>query len=130
DEYSSADEFDPPIDKTGAYVRREHAPFGPDAALWSYTAPNKGEFFSWFISGAQRLANGNTLINAGAQGMVFEVTPDKEIVWKFVNPIKNVPPPGSSAPRPFEVLRKDVRDFLGMKDDQRKKLADVDKELN
>jgi hypothetical protein len=130
DEYSSVDELEPPIDKAGAYIRREHAPFGPDAALWNYTAPNKSEFFSWFISGAQRLPNGNTLINSGAQGVVFEVTPDKEIVWKFVNPFKNVPPPGDPAAKPFAVLAKDTRDALGMKDDQRKKLDEIDKELN
>jgi len=130
DEYSSVDELEPPTDKTGAYVRREHAPFGPDVALWSYHAPNKAEFFSWFISGAQRLANGNTLINSGAQGIVFEVTPDQEIVWKFVNPFKNVPPAGSSAPKPFVVVTKDARDSLGMKDDQRKQLDEIDKELN
>jgi hypothetical protein len=130
DEYSSVDELEPPIDKAGAYIRREHAPFGPDATLWNYTAPNKSEFFSWFISGAQRLPNGNTLINSGAQGVVFEVTPDKEIVWKFVNPFKNVPPPGDPAAKPFAVLAKDTRDALGMKDDQRKKLDEIDKELN
>jgi len=130
DEYSSVDELEPPIDKAGAYIRREHAPFGPDAALWNYTAPNKSEFFSWFISGAQRLPNGNTLINSGAQGVVFEVTPDKEIVWKFINPFKNVPPPGDPAAKPFAVLTKDTRDALGMKDDQRKKLDEIDKELN
>jgi hypothetical protein len=62
--------------------------------------------------------------------MVFEITPDKEIVWKFVNPIKNVPPPGGSAPKPFESLRKDMRDALSMKEDQRKKLDEIDKELN
>jgi hypothetical protein len=130
DEYSSVDEFDPPTDKSGAYIRREHASFGPDAALWSYTAPNKGEFFSWFISGAQRLPSGNTLINSGAQGIVFEVTPDKEIVWRFANPFKDAQPAGSSAAKPFEALNKGVRDFLGMKDDQRKKLDEIDKDLN
>src|SRR4029079_15071521 len=67
---------------------------------------------------------------SGAQGIVFEVTPEKEVVWRFANPIKNVPPAGSSAPKPFEVLPKDARDFLGMKEDQRKKLDELDKELN
>ena len=129
-EYSSVDEIEPPTDKAGVYIRREHAPFGPDSALWSYTAPNKSDFFSWFISGAQRLPNGNTLINSGAQGIVFEVTPEKEVVWKFTNPFKNIPPPGSSSPKPFEVLRKDARDFLGLKEDQRKKFDEIDKELN
>lgn len=129
-EYSSADEIDPPTDKAGAYIRREHAPFGPDSALWNYTAPNKSEFFSWFISGVQRLPNGNTLINSGAQGVVFEVTPDHEVVWRFANPFKNTPPAGNPAPRPFVVLSKGVRDFLEMKEEPRKKLDAIDKELN
>ena len=35
------------------------------------------------ISGAQRLPNGNTLICAGAPGIVFEITPQKKIVWQY-----------------------------------------------
>jgi len=50
---------------------------------WEYKA--KG-FFSGFISGAQRLPNGNTLICEGATGRIFEVTPEKEIVWEYRNP--------------------------------------------
>ena len=130
EEYSSVDEFEPPTGKAGNYIRREHAPFGPDSALWSYTAPNKSDFFSWFISGAQRLPNGNTLINSGAQGIVFEVTPENEIVWKFVNPFKNAAPAANSAPKPFEVFSKGNRDSLEMKEDQRKKLDEIEKELN
>jgi len=35
----------------------------------------------------------NTLITLGPQGVVFEVTPDGEEVWRFVNPVehKNAP---------------------------------------
>jgi hypothetical protein len=52
------------------------------------TKPPDGDFrfFSLFISSAQRLPNGNTLIDEGASGRVFEVTPDKKVVWEFVNP--------------------------------------------
>lgn len=52
--------------------------------VWSYRAPN---FFSTNISGAQRLANGNTLVTEGAPGRVFEVTSDErpEIVWEYQN---------------------------------------------
>ena len=50
--------------------------------VWTYTAPN---FFSTNISGAQRLPNGNTLITEGAPGRVFEVTPEKDIVWEYMN---------------------------------------------
>ena len=35
---------------------------------------------------AQRLPNGNTLITESERGRVFEVTPQKEIVWEFWNP--------------------------------------------
>lgn len=38
------------------------------------------------MSSAQRLPNGNTLIDEGADGRLFEVTPAKEIVWEYVNP--------------------------------------------
>jgi hypothetical protein len=131
-EHSSVDEFVPPTDKDGNYTRGKRGPFGPANALWSYSAPNKKDFYSWFISGAQRLPNGNTLINAGALGVVFEVTPEGETVWKFVNPMKNVEPgpPGGGPPKGFQAVGSGARDALGMKDDQSKQLDAIDKELN
>jgi hypothetical protein len=51
--------------------------------VWSYTNPR---FFSTNISGAQRLANGNTLITAGAGGRMFEVTKEGAIVWEYMYP--------------------------------------------
>lgn len=57
--------------------------------VWQYGAEKGPEyFFSHFISSAQRLPNGNTLICAGASGRFFEVTAEKEIVWEFQNPIR------------------------------------------
>jgi len=53
---------------------------------WEYTARPKEGFLSRFISGAQRLPNGNTLICEGSKGHLFEVTPEKQVVWDFVNP--------------------------------------------
>ncbi|MFW5980807.1 MAG: aryl-sulfate sulfotransferase [Halanaerobiaceae bacterium] len=53
---------------------------------WEYTAEPKEKFHSKYISGAQRLPNGNTLICEGSKAHLFEVTRDKEIVWDFVNP--------------------------------------------
>ena len=49
--------------------------------VWEYTDPSLFNFFSPYISGAQRLANGNTLICEGVQGRLFEVTPAREVVW-------------------------------------------------
>ena len=42
--------------------------------------------FSPFISAAQRLPNGNTLITEGSNGRVFEVTKDLEVVWEYISP--------------------------------------------
>lgn len=54
--------------------------------VWEYSDTPPHNFFSPYISGAQRLANGNTLITEGNYGRLFEVTPNKEVVWEFVNP--------------------------------------------
>jgi hypothetical protein len=66
--------------------------------VWEYSQPNPtadsngdGEyrgnerfFYSFFISGAQRLPNGNILMTEGATGRVFEVTPQREVVWEYI----------------------------------------------
>ena len=51
--------------------------------VWSYTNPR---FFASNISGAQRLANGNTLITSGPTGRIFEVTKEGAIVWEYLWP--------------------------------------------
>ncbi|MBN1176651.1 MAG: aryl-sulfate sulfotransferase [Dehalococcoidales bacterium] len=48
--------------------------------------PALGSFYSSFISSAQRLPNGNTLITEGSDGRLFEVTADCEIVWEYLSP--------------------------------------------
>ena len=58
--------------------------------VWQYLPNTAGfgdpSFFSHYISSAQRLPNGNTLIDEGADGRIFEVTPAHEIVWEYVSP--------------------------------------------
>ena len=54
--------------------------------VWAYQGNPTHSFFSHFISGAQRLWSGNTLICEGLWGRLFEVTPDGEIVWEYVSP--------------------------------------------
>lgn len=49
-------------------------------------APERTDFFSQNVSGAQRLPNGNTLICSGADGTLFEVAAAGQLVWKYVNP--------------------------------------------
>ena len=61
--------------------------------VWEYNANKSGnrdlvKFYSDYVSSAQRLPNGNTLITEGAFGRIFEVTPGRkpEIVWEYVSP--------------------------------------------
>jgi Arylsulfotransferase (ASST) len=97
--YSQVDELVPPVDAKGRYERQSGSAFGPEKPLWSYTAPTKKDFYSNYISGAQRLPNGNTLICSGADGIFFEVTADKEMVWKYVNPVRTTAE-GKKGPAP------------------------------
>ena len=53
---------------------------------WEYQGAPDISFYSYNISGAERLPNGNTLICEGAPGRLFEVTPRGEVVWEYINP--------------------------------------------
>lgn len=87
--YSSIDEIVPPVDSVGNYILETGSPFGPDEVEWIYTADSLYDFYAKNISGTQRLANGNTLICDGPKGCFFELTPENEIVWRYVNPVTN-----------------------------------------
>ncbi len=81
--YSTVDEVVLPVDDNGRYAREEYAAFGPERATWSYAAPERSSFYAMNISGAQRLPNGDTFICSGVEGVLFEVTANKDIVWDF-----------------------------------------------
>ena len=57
---------------------------------WEFRGEPPISFFSYHISGSERLPNGNTLICEGAPGRIFEVTPAKEIVWEYINPFLGI----------------------------------------
>lgn len=80
---SSSLEIITPVDGFN-YLLNPGDPYGPAGPTWSYTAPPAD--FSAIISGTQRLSNGNTLITFGPHGAFVEVTPDGEVVWRYVNP--------------------------------------------
>ena len=58
-----------------------------DDVVWSYT----GDFYSTNLSGAQRLASGNTFICSGRQARFMEVTSDGKLVWDYSPTNSNSP---------------------------------------
>ena len=85
--WTSVEEIFLPVDAKGGYTLQPGKAYGPDKPVWHYEAKNRTDFFSSEISGAHRLPNGNTLLCAGIVGNLFEVTPQGETVWQYVNPV-------------------------------------------
>jgi arylsulfotransferase ASST len=64
--------------------------------VWKYQEGILPNFYSPRNSNAQRLPNGNTLVNEGSFGRFFEVSPEGEVVWEYVNPYFG---PATEAPK-------------------------------
>jgi len=147
---SSVDEIVPPVGADGRYLRESGTAYGPEKPIWSYAPPKKTDFYSMLISGANRLKNGNTLICSGMSGTIFEVTPEKEVVWRYTNPVKSTPapaparsgppgprvgPPGfggpgafGAPPRPGQILPPFVQDLLKMTPEQKEQLEQLQRQ--
>jgi hypothetical protein len=119
--YSSVDELILPAFKDGAYEHKAGTAYGPEKSHWSYAAPKRSDFYAQFISGANRLPNGNTFICSGPNGTIFEVSPEKDIVWKYINPVKGSGQAEGPA-RLVEMMTATTREALKLTDDQNKKL--------
>ena len=102
---SSVVEIVPPIGPDGAYLQT--LPYGPEAPIWQYDeSETPGSFYAALISSAQRLPNGNTLINNGPAGYFFEVTCSGEKVWEYINPATGNPATDAAqGGAPFGVYR-------------------------
>ena len=109
--WSSVDEWTPPLGADGRY-RLDGGAFAPLELAWEYRAKPPDELFAPFISGAQRLANGNTLVAAGTGGELIEVTRAGEVVWEYRSPFSgsvrnadgSMPQPGLDE-NPFALFR-------------------------
>ncbi len=91
--YSSVDEIVLPFDaKEG---------FGSERAklAWQYKAAEPESFFASFVSGSQRLPNGNTLVCHGVLGQLIEVNRAGETVWEYHNPREGDQPLDAGGPR-------------------------------
>jgi hypothetical protein len=73
--------------------------------VWSYQEGIPHTFFSPYISGAQRLPNGNTLICEGNYGRLFEVTVDGILAWEYVSPFFEIPQNSPNSPESNSVFR-------------------------
>ncbi len=107
--YSTVDEISIPY-SNGSYESNTRNQYLPDDITWTYKADTPTEFYSENISGAQRLASGNTLICSGANGKVFEVNAKGDIVWEFTNIYPSVNSNGSPLFR-FERYHLNLNDF-------------------
>ena len=81
-------EIELPVDAQGMpFVEPTTLVYGPSGPVWTFSEPG---FFSSFVSGAERLVSGNTLICSGAQSRLFEVTPTGQTVWSHTHTTPDV----------------------------------------
>lgn len=85
--YSTVDVINTNVNSDGSYTIDSDGTYLPDDFTWTYKADTPSDFYSENISGARRLANGNTIICSGAEGTFFEVDYDGNVVWKYINPV-------------------------------------------
>lgn len=81
--YSSALEVRIPFNEDGTIAREPGQPYEGEIT-WKYQAYPESTWFAPFMSAAERLPNGNTLITNSHNMRIFEVTPDNEVVMDFV----------------------------------------------
>ena len=61
--------------------------WGPTDFDLNLTHPTPTDVYSTGLSSMQVLDNGNFLVCSGRQGYLFEMTPNKEIVWEYKTPL-------------------------------------------
>jgi len=84
--YSSVDVLQLP-GSNGEYPLLSNNTWGPQQLNWSWDIGE--DMYAQAVSGAERLANGNTLVTDGTHGTLYEVNLSGSIVWKYVNPVSN-----------------------------------------
>lgn len=61
---------------------------GSGELVWSYVADPPAAFAASVCGHAQRLHNGNTLVNNATMGEAFEITREGEVVWRYRSPYR------------------------------------------
>jgi len=86
-DYSTGEIISPPQDADGGYIVPAVEPYGPDDSEWEYGHLWDENFYSSYLSNAQRLPNGNTLLNVGSRGIIFEIDANRDKVWEYIIPL-------------------------------------------
>lgn len=87
-DFSTANIFDPMFDDyDGNYMIMDGQYIPSDFDL-TLTHPTPQRMYSTGLSSFQQLVNDNYLITVGRFGYTFEITPDNEIVWEYITPIR------------------------------------------
>ena len=89
---SSVDIIVPTIDSVGNYAIVTGMAYEPATLDWTYMNPTPTSFYAQSMGSAQRLSNGNTLIDAATTGDFFEIDSLKNIVWEYINPVSSTGP--------------------------------------
>lgn len=100
EEWSEVLELALPFDPEHGFAREDGAAFGPQEPTWVYDRYDGERFLASFISGAQRLTNGHTLVSLGPQGLVLEVDASGKTLWAFDNPFGSADRPDFGGPPP------------------------------
>jgi hypothetical protein len=86
--------------------------------VWSYEGSDEHPFASYVRSSAETLPNGNRIITESDGGRLFEVTPDGQIAWEFINPVRGgeneryIPIVSSGQRLSYGQLDADFRDLI------------------
>jgi hypothetical protein len=116
--YSTAIEFTPPMDSLGYYEQPGPGEsYGPAGPVWQYVADPPTAFYSSQLGSVQRLPNGNTLICEGNSGRFFELAPDTQTVWTYINPVTDTLPKYQGTPPAQNAVHRSPRyapDYAGL----------------
>lgn len=91
--FSSVDVIVLPVETEGRYSREPSAKFGTAEPVWSYVAPNPPDLYSNFMPAPRDCPMAITTICSGSNGILSEVTPDKQFVSQYMNPPHTPSPP-------------------------------------
>ena len=81
--YSSIEEIDTGVLGDGTYNISMSEPYGPSGFTTSEDEIDGLPFFSNFMSGVQRMANGNSIVCISLENRIVEINPDGNTLWSI-----------------------------------------------